>query len=173
MKISIFGMAGTGTSSTGKSLAKDLNYPFISGGDVARMAADKLGITLNAIDELAKTDEKIDIMRDDLLRDFGVTHPNCVIEARLGWFVVPDSFKVKLFCSDEVRYGRIMKREGKSFEQVDEETKHREDAVRERFLKYYGIDFDKETADNRFDLVIDTGEHNLEEVIGIIKERAF
>ncbi|HYC34596.1 MAG TPA: cytidylate kinase family protein, partial [Candidatus Paceibacterota bacterium] len=169
----IFGMAGTGTSSTGKILAKELDYPFISGGDVARMTAQELGITLNEIDELAKTDKKIDVLRDDLLREFGNTHPNCVIEARLGWFVIPDSFKVKLFCSDEVRYGRIMKREGKSLEQVIEETKHREDAIRERFFNHYGIDFDKETGDDRFDLVIDTGLHSLDEVVALIKERAF
>jgi CMP/dCMP kinase len=173
MKITIFGMAGTGTSSTGKQLALGLGYPFVSGGDIARITASELGMTVNEIDELSKTDKKIDILRDDHMREFSQKHANCVIEARLGWFIVPESFKVKLFCSDEVRLERISKREDKSIEQVRQETEHREDAIRERFFNYYGIDFDKETADDKFDLVIDTGKNSLDQVISMIKTEAF
>lgn len=170
MKITIFGMAGTGTSSTGKMLAEKLNYPFISGGDIARMTAEELGMTLNQIDMLSKTEKKYDLMRDERLREFGNTNPNFVMDARLGWYNVPDSLKIKLFCSNEVRIKRIMIRENKSIEQVTKETIEREGAIRERFKAYYDLDFDYETRDEVFDLVIDTGLHNLEEVIKLSLE---
>lgn len=170
MKITIFGMAGTGTSSTGKQLARELDFPFVSGGDMARLVAKELGLDLIELEELSKTDKKYDLLRDERLKQFGVENYNCVVEARLGWYAVPDSFKIKLTCSDEVRLHRIAKREQKSFEQVEQETHEREEAIRERFLHYYNMDFDKETEDENFDLVIDTGKHNLEEVVSIIKD---
>lgn len=168
MKITIFGMAGTGTSSTGKELARQLNYPFISGGDIARSTASELGMTVNQIDILSKEDKKYDLLRDERLKKFGEEHPDCVIEARLGWFNVPDSLKIKLFCSDDVRINRIMVRENKSYDQVLSETMEREGAIRERFKNYYNLDFDKETSDSNFDLVIDTGKYNLVEVLSLI-----
>lgn len=169
MKITIFGMAGTGTSSTGKELAMRLQYPFVSGGDMGRLTASELGVTLNELEELSKKDKKYDLLRDDHLREFGQTHPHCVVEARLGWFNVPDSFKVKLFCDDKTRIERIMRRENKTFEQVQKETVEREGAIRERFKDYYSMDFDRETEDHKFDLVIDTGLHNLNAVLDIIQ----
>ena len=162
-------MAGTGTSSTGKELAIRLGYPFASGGDMGRLTASELGITINELDELSKTDKKYDLLRDEHLRNFGQTHLDCVIEARLGWFNVPDSFKIKLFCDDETRIGRIMKREGKTYKQVQDETMEREHAIRERFKAYYDMDFDRETEDRHFNLVIDTGKHSLEEVLNTIQ----
>ncbi len=171
MKITIFGLAGTGTSSTGKELAVVLGYPFASGGDMGRLTASELGITLNELEELSKKDKKYDLLRDEHLKQFGQTHSNCVIEARLGWFNVPDSFKVKLICPDEVRLVRIMKRENKSLDQVKEETVSREQAIRERFKNYYNLDFDYETRDEVFDLVIDTSQHPIEEVIVMIRQK--
>lgn len=168
MKITIFGMAGTGTSSTGKELAIRLGYPFASGGDMGRLTASELGITINELDELSKTDKKYDLLRDEHLKNFGEEHNKCVVEARLGWFNIPDSFKIKLFCDDETRIGRIMKRENKTFDQVKQETIEREHAIRERFKLYYNMDFDRETEDHHFDLLIDTGKYNLDEVIAII-----
>lgn len=171
MKITIFGMAGTGTSSTGRKLAEDLGYPFASGGDMARKVATELNISLNELEELSKVDKKYDLMRDEYLKKFGQEHEDCVVEARLGWYSLPDSFKIKLFCNDETRIRRIISREQKTYEQVEQETVDRENSIKERFHDYYGMDFEKETSDQNFDLVIDTAKNNLEEVLGIIKKK--
>ena len=173
MKITIFGMAGTGTSSVGKMLAEKLNYPFISGGDIARMTASELNMTVNDIDILSKTDKKYDLLRDERLKKFGKEHLDCVIEARLGWYNVPDSFKIKLTCPDDVRIKRIMNREKKTYEQVWSETIERENAVRERFKAYYNMDFDKETGDSNFDLVIDSSKYGIEQIVEIIKNAIY
>lgn len=164
-------MAGTGTSSTGKKLSDDLGYDFASGGSMAREVAKELDVELNVLEELSKTDSKYDILRDDRLKKFGREHENCVVEARLGWWAVPDSFKIKLVCDDKTRIGRIMVRENKTYEQVLKETIDRENSIRHRFAQYYDMDFDKETEDSKFDLTIDTAKNDLIEVLDIIKKK--
>lgn len=162
-------MAGTGTSSTGKKLAAELGFPFVSGGDMGRLTASELGVSLNELEEMSTQDKKYDLLRDEHLKKFGQENYNCVVEARLGWYVVPDSFKVKLTCSDEVRIARIARREQKSVEQVEQETRAREESIRQRFHDYYGMNFNHATRDEVFDLVIDTGTHDLESVISLIR----
>ncbi len=169
MKITIFGMAGTGTSSTGKLLAERLGYPFVSGGDMGRLTAKELGVSLNELEDLSKKDKKYDLLRDEHLKKFGMENEDAVIEARLGWYSVPDSIKIKLTCPDDVRLKRIADRENKDLAQVEAETVHREKAIKERFKEYYNMDFDRDTADDRFDLVLDTSLADLEGIVlGII-----
>lgn len=171
-KITIFGMSGTGKTSSGKEVAKRLGYEFFSGGDFARETAKKLGLTINELDELSKTDSKYDIERDKVIAEFGKTHDNFVVEARLAWHFIPDSFKICFFCDFDERTQRIASREGKDVEVVREETRHRETSAYERFDKYYGLkDFENE---KHFDVIINTGilsfEEVVEEIMSKIKE---
>ncbi len=165
-KITIFGMAGTGKTSTGKEIAKRLGYKFFSGGDFARATAANLGVTLNEIDELSKHDSKYDIERDRVIVDFGKTHPDFVVEARLAWHFIPDSFRICFKCHFDERTRRIAGREGKDLAQVRAETREREASIYERFDKYYGLkNFEDE---KNFDLIVDTEKNNFNQVVEII-----
>ncbi len=165
-KITIFGMAGTGKTSTGKGVAEKLKYEFFSGGDFARDTAQRLGMTINELDELSETEEKYDIERDKTIEEFGKSNDNFVVEARLGWYFIPDSFKVCFICDFNERVKRIAMREGKDISEVDAETKHRERSIHDRFEKYYGIDDIEDPK--HFDLIIDTQSNSLTEVIDLI-----
>ena len=46
MIITIGGLAGTGTSTTAKTLSQEINIPFISAGDVFRQMAVENNMTL-------------------------------------------------------------------------------------------------------------------------------
>lgn len=165
-KITIFGMAGTGKTSTCREVAKRLGYEFFSGGDFARATAEERGMTINELDELSKTDSTIDIERDNVITEFGKTHDNFIVEARLAWHFIPDSFKICYQCDFDTRTQRIADREKKNIEQVRRETKEREKAIYDRFSKYYGLsDFENE---KNFDLVLDTKRLNYNEVIETI-----
>lgn len=165
-KITIFGMAGTGKTSTCREVAKRLGYEFFSGGDFARATAQKMGMTINELDELSKTDSKIDIERDRVITEFGKTHNNFLVEARLAWHFIPDSFKICYKCDFDTRTNRIADREKKDIAQVRRETEEREKAIYDRFAKYYGIaDFEDE---DHFDLVLDTKQLNYNEVVDTI-----
>lgn len=153
-KITVFGLAGTGKGTVCKILCERLGYKSFSGGDFARATATKMGVTLLELDEMSKTDKSIDIERDKVLSDFGKSNDNFVVEARLAWYFIPDSFKICFVCDFDERTRRVAQREHKDIELVRAETIQREKSIYERFDKYYGI---KDlVSESNFDLIIDT-----------------
>lgn len=153
-KITIFGMAGVGKGTTAKLLAEKLGWEALSGGDAFRAMAEEEGMTLQEFEEASKTDERFDLKLDKWVENYGKGHENFVFEARLAWHFILDSFKVKLVCEDNERFRRMQEREGKSIERIKEETEHREDAITERYEKYYGLT--NWSDDSNFDLIVDT-----------------
>ncbi len=165
-KITIFGLAGTGKTTTGKLLSQSLNYEYMSTGNMFRKYAEELGITLNELEEISMKDSKYDLELDKKVEIYGKTHQDFVFESRLAWHFIPDSFKIKLDCPFDERTQRVANREEKDLTVAREETIHREEKIRTRYEMYYGIkNFDD---DNNFDLVIDTQINNAEQVVDII-----
>lgn len=172
MKITIGGLSGTGTSSIGKALAKHFNYDFVSGGDFARQLAASFGMTVEERDKFTlenhinTDDEQIDGMQ----KFFGDNKNNFILEARLGWYNVPDSFKIKLSCEDDVRFKRTSRNDPnrmstkiEDFEATKIKSLEREENHRARIERIYGI---KDLNDNsHFDVVIDTTNLSFEEVL--------
>ncbi len=169
MKITIFGLAGTGKSSTGKLLAEKLGFVFLSSGNLFRKMAEEHNMTLQEFEELSNNNSKFDIELDQRIKKFGEENDNFVVESRLAWHFIPDSFKVMLDCPLDVRISRIAEREKKSFDVVRGETSFRENMITTRYKVYYDIDFGNVIKEkNTFDLVIDTEKNNIEEVVSII-----
>lgn len=165
-KISIFGFAGTGKTTAGKLLAEKLGYNYVSTGNMFRAKASVLGITLQELEQKSELDESFDRELDKETEDFGKNNNNFVIESRLAWHFVPDSFKIMFDCDFDVRIFRISDREHKDFEQVKMETLEREESIKERYKRYYGINCvdDKEN----FDLIIDTTNITPETIVEIM-----
>ncbi|OGF83055.1 hypothetical protein A3B18_02590 [Candidatus Giovannonibacteria bacterium RIFCSPLOWO2_01_FULL_46_13] len=161
-KITIFGLAGTGTSSTGKMLAEKLGYTFMSSGNMFRKMAEETNHTLKELEELSKKESKYDIELDQKIKKFGEENNNFIVESRLAWYFIPDSLKIKLTCDFDARIERIANREGISAQEAKEHTIHREEAIFERYARYYGItDF----SDDKFDLVINNTDIPLSGVV--------
>lgn len=165
-KITIFGLAGTGKSTTAKLLVMKLGYELMSTGNMFRGYADELGMTLNRLEELSETDDKYDRKLDANTEEYGRMHNNFVFESRLAWHFIPDSFKIKLDCNFDTRLQRIANREDKPFVQVKKETMHRESLITKRYEQYYGI---KDFASNEnFDFIVDTERNDAHQVVDII-----
>ncbi len=172
-KISIFGLAGTGKTTAGRLLAEKVSYRYISTGNMFRDKALSMGITLQELEKISNDNPNFDKDLDKQTEDFGKSNDDFVIESRLAWHFVPDSFKIKLDCDFDVRIGRIAKREGKDFEKVKSETMERESLIRERYKAYYGIqDFEN---DSNFDFIIDTTsimpDEIVQNIINVLKEK--
>ena len=170
MKVTIFGLEGTGTSSAGKRLAKEMNWEFKSSGNMMREMAEKEGITLEQFNtrriEIMKEtgDDSSDREIDDHIKEYGEMNNSFVFESRLAWFLIPDSFKIKLVCSDEVRSSRVASRDGVSLKEAHENNIRRQKENKEAYeMMYKKIVYPPE--DSVFDLIIDTGEKDLEEVV--------
>ncbi len=154
MKVTIFGLAGTGTSTVGKALAAKLDYKFLSAGDIFRKRASELGLTLPEFHNLAVNDPSVDKECDDEIKSFGENNDNFVVESRLAWHFIPDSIKIKLNTDFDTRISRVAERDWLLFKIAKEHILSREKADNERYQKFYGIHNMEE--DEHFDLVIDT-----------------
>jgi len=169
MKITIFGLAGTGKSTAGKMVALKLDYDYMSTGNIFRDMARDHNMTLNEFEEFTKTDEKYDRNLDEItVTNYGKENDNFVFESRLAWHFIPDSIKIRLFCDDDTRMQRIANRENKNFEQVVGETKEREKIIYEKYKKLYGLE-NINNPDN-FDLNIDTTTNDANKVVEMILE---
>lgn len=166
--ITISGKPGSGKSSTAERVAELLGYTRYSSGDMVREMIRKKHLTLAEFNKLASDKPEFDHHIDAELRRLR-TSKDVVIDSRLGFYWIPESFKVFLWLNNEVAMARIYRdvnfnsgrtNVGEStgdmssvFDQVEERS-HNE---RTRFRKLYGVNpFD--TA--HFDLVIDTSRHS-------------
>jgi cytidylate kinase len=172
--ITIAGSLGSGKSSTANRIAEILGYSRASTGDFSRAIADSRGISLGELNALAETDPSIDIELDNLNRSVGEKQ-NVVLDSRLGFYFVPDSFKVFLKVDPSVAAERILNdakvnpnRQKEvlggfdSAESVIKGITERRASEKKRYQEAYGIA--DNTAPENFDLVIDTAVMPLEEV---------
>lgn len=164
MKITIGGMPGSGKSVVGKFIADKLGYGFYSIGSIRRELAQKRGMTINEFNAL---DEDTDKYVDDFQKELGKTKDNFVVEGRLSYHFIPDSFKLYFDCDLKVAAARIFKAsrpsedKGKSAKETYEKLKERIDSDCRRYGRRYSLDcYEK----SQFDCVVDTTNLGLEEV---------
>ena len=170
MKITISGKPGSGKSTVAKRLAKKLGLKHYSMGDLQRKYAKEKGLTIEELGELEAKDDKID---RDLDSYQSKLKGNFIIDGRMSFHFIQDSFKIFLDCNKDEGAKRIFsdtttgkrdssERKTKSLEESKEILVNREEVNRKRFLKYYKGDFlDKKN----YDLVVDTTKLNKEDVV--------
>lgn len=170
MIISISGTPGSGKSTIAKALAEDLGLEHFSTGDFARKLAEREGLSLKQLSELAETDPSVDREIDDMTRELA-SKDGFIIDSRLAFHFLPSSLKLFVKCSPEIATRRIFRDalEGKrnvegisSFEQALAATKNRFDSEMLRYRKYYGLDY---TDESQYDIVIDTSDMTKEQAI--------
>ena len=163
MKITIFGLAGSGTSTVGKQFATDLGYTYVSSGDMMRAKAKEQGLTLEQYHELCMADSKYDCELDDELKKFGEENNNFVVESRLAWHFIPDSIKIKLVTDFKVRVKRLAERDGLSFKDAEKHVIAREKTDDSRYKKFYGIE--NINDGNHYDFVVETSTITPEQIV--------
>lgn len=168
MKITIFGLAGSGTSTIGKMLAEKTDSTFMSSGNILRSWAEESGYTIYEFeDKVVKKDHSFDMKLDKKVEEFGAKNDNFIFESRLAWHFIPDSFKIYLYCDDTQRYNRIQKREGGFLDEIITKTQKREDDLVLRYSEVYP-DITFPPTDDSFDLVINATTITPDEILEII-----
>lgn len=172
--ITIAGSLGSGKSSTANRLAALLGYTRASTGDFMRQMAYDRGISLGELQKLAENDSSIDHAIDaqtTALKD----KKDIILDSRLGFHFLPDSFKVFLTLPTDIAAKRILqdalsnpnrhKETDGGFQTVEEITtaiEARRESEQKRYREIYGIENSTDSAN--FDLVINTGDYDLETV---------
>lgn len=169
--ITIAGGVGSGKSSTARKVAEALAYEHFSSGDLFRKIARNRGLSIEALNVTAEEQQDIDHEVDRLLQKIGKEKHHLVIDSRLAYHWIPESFKVFLALDRDTAAERIfnqLQNEGRasehalSVEEVRGNIGIRVESERKRYQALYGIDVTDTAA---FDLVIDTKTNHLDEVV--------
>ena len=168
MKITIFGLAGSGTSTIGKMLCEHLWYDFMSTGNIFRSFAADAGIDLYTFENtIAKHDINFDKKLDAYAAEYGEKNNNFVFESRLAWYFIPDSFKIYLDCNKDERYRRIHNREWGNLDEIVTNNSRRESELELRYSQVYPEILFPPKKGN-FDLYIDASSISPEEILSQI-----
>ncbi|MFT5849720.1 MAG: cytidylate kinase [Patiriisocius sp.] len=166
--ITLSGKPGSGKSSTSDKVAEMLGYTRYSSGDFVRNIVKKKRITLAQFNQMAASNHALDEEIDEELRKLR-DQKDIVIDSRLGFYWIPESFKVYLDLDMDVATVRIYKdaisNEGRSdgaglagsIADVQKQVQSRLNNEKRRFKSMYGVDPYKNT---NFDLVINTARHS-------------
>lgn len=166
--ITISGKPGSGKSSTADRVAELLGYTRYSAGDFVRATLQKKKLSLKQFNQQALTDHTVDSIIDAYLRKLR-EQSDIVIDSRLGFYWIPESFKVYLDLDIDVATARIFKDQtGNSNRSVEESANHsiqdvqkhvraRVNTEMRRFKSMYGVNpYDT----SHYDLIINTARHS-------------
>lgn len=166
--ITLSGKPGSGKSSTADRVAEMLSYTRHSSGDMVRKILAQKGLTLAEYNAKAKDDHSLDTTIDEMLRSLRDKN-DIVVDSRLGFYWIPESFKVYLDLDMEVATARIYKdavsnvgrsKTGEGVSNLGDVAKQVNQRMRDeqiRFRELYHVDpYDP----IHFDLIIDTSRHH-------------
>lgn len=168
--ITISGKPGSGKSSTADKVAELLGYTRHSSGDVVRKFVAEHDITLQAYNDQAHQNHDLDAKVDEALRDLR-DKKDIIVDSRLGFYWIPESFKVYLDLDLDTATARIYKDitdrhhevagKSTSLSAVAQEVRERMNIEQRRFKSMYGVDpFNLE----HFDLIVNTSRHDPQSV---------
>jgi len=167
MIIAISGFHGTGKSTVGKLVAESLGIKYYSTGQAFRDLANKKKMSLEEFTKYVEDHPEIDKELDNRIVD-KAKEGDILIDSQLSGHILNAiaDFKVHLICSIDSRVKRMMERDKSSFIEKLNETKLREKSELDRFYKLYNIDLsDKDTINELHDMVINTENLTIEEVV--------
>lgn len=170
--ISISGDLASGKGTVSEILMEKLGHGIYRNGEYFRKLAKESNKSLQEFSEYVAKHPEIDIEIENSAKKHAEKNDNFIIDARLGWYAVPESFKVylKVDINEAAKraYNDEKRKDLENFKSVEEHKQaliERTNSENSRYLKLYGVD---RTDMNNYDLVIDTTEMTPIEVADLI-----
>jgi cytidylate kinase len=168
--ISLTGDLGSGKSTVSNILLKRLNYNYIYTGKIQREIADRYKMTTLELNKYSETHPEIDSEIDSTFKSLN-NSTNLIVDSRLAWFFIPESFKVFLKTNLVVSVNRISGDNQRGNERYASKEEAYNDIVarkaseNKRYMDLYGADCSDVL---HFNLIIDTSFITPEKVADII-----
>ncbi len=166
-KITITGDLGSGKSVVSKLLQAQLGFEIYSTGKVQREIAARYNMSTLELNQYAENHPEIDKEIDSAFAQLNDRPEGLIVDSRLAWFFMPNSFRLYLRVPVEIAAERIMgdpTRKGEqyaSLAQAVADISARKQSENRRFLDKYNAD----CADmGNFDCVTDTNGRSPEAV---------
>ena len=166
--ISLTGDLAAGKSRVADLLQKELNYPIYRNGERFRAMAVEMGMNVTEFGFYVKEHPEIDKQLVANATEYAKTNDNFIIDAKMGWYAIPESFKVYLKVDKDEGARRAfedtLRKKSENFSTVEEYKKDMErryQSENERYYMLYGV---KRDDMSNYDLVIDTTNLSIDEV---------
>ena len=170
----IAGDLASGKSRVTDILRQDLNYEIYRNGEYVRKLAKEKGLNITSFNEYLKDHPEIDQQIEKSAAEYAKTHDNFIIDARLGWYAVPQSFKVYLKVDLDVAAKRAFydkaRKSSENFDTLEEQKndlQKRYELENERYWELYRV---RKEDESNYDLVIDTTNLTAEQTADIIEK---
>lgn len=143
-KISLAGDLGSGKSTVAKILVDRLGMEYYSTGSICREVAARHGMTVVEMNKYMETHPELDKEIDDGLRALSDVDKPLLIDSRMAWHFVRDTFRVYLSTETAVSAARIFGagRSEEHFETVEEteqKIRERRESEKKRYMELYGV----------------------------------
>lgn len=175
MIITITGKPCSGKGTVSKMFCQKYNFEYICTGDMFRALAKENGFDNILTFQLNEDIKKIDALVDNQIIDIGKNRmsENIVIDSRLAWHFIPQSFKVFIDVDLNVAAKRLLEanRENENVNTIEESKQaleHRWKIENERYQELYATN---NLNLNNYDLVISSNNKTPEEIVEIIYQR--
>lgn len=166
--ISLSGELASGKGTVSNILKQKLGYTIYKNGDYFRKLAKESGMDVTTFNKYVEDHPEIDMQIENSAAEYAKEHDKFVIDARLGWYAVPESFKVYLTVDLDVAARRAFedaeRKDTEKFNSVEEQKadmKKRYELENARYYNLYNVR--KEDLSN-YDLIIDTTNESPETV---------
>ncbi|MDZ4820957.1 MAG: cytidylate kinase family protein, partial [Planctomycetota bacterium] len=156
--LTVSGLIGSGKTSVCRELSALTGWRVISAGTILRRMAEARGLSVIELNEIAKTDESIDKLIDDQLISLRASREPLIVDSRLAWHFIPNSYKIHLVVDTSIAAERVFRaqRSDESYATPGDAyaaNAQRQTIENERFKQYYGIDCEDW---RNYDLILDS-----------------
>jgi cytidylate kinase, putative len=174
IKISITGDLGSGKSTVCKLIMEKYGIKIYSIGSIQRSLAQKYNMSILDFNKYMETHTEIDEEIDNELTEIGKRDEDMILDSRMAWHFVPQSFKVYLAVDISIAAKRICAMDRgnveaySSLEDAKEKILQRKSSENYRYLSKYKVDC---SIMKNYDLVIDTSELSPQQIADIIMKK--
>lgn len=170
--ITIAGDHASGQGTLSNNLQTKLGYEIYRNGQYVRKLASEKGMSIVDFQIYLNEHPDLDRTIEKSAADYASTRNNLIIDAKLGWYAIPDSFKIYLKVDLEVSAKRAFKDASRkntepfaSLEEAKDKIMYRHNEETNRWQEEYGVNRDDMS---NYDLVIDTTNLTPEEVCNMV-----
>jgi CMP/dCMP kinase len=147
--VAIGGPPGSGKTTAARRVADALGLELKSAGEAFRAEAARRGMDLDAFGRYAEAHPEVDRELDARMQS--LARPGVLLDGRIqGVLCRRNGIPVRsvvVTAEEAERVRRVARRDRQSVEQAARHVRAREASERTRYLRFYGIDLDREPAD--------------------------
>lgn len=156
--LTVSGLIGSGKTSVCREVSQLTGWRVISAGTILRRMAEERGLSVIQLNEIAKSDKSIDKLIDDQLIALQASPDSLIVDSRLAWHFIPNSYKIHLVVDTSIAANRVFNAQRSDESYSTPADAYSANATRqtienERFQQYYQIDCEDW---RNYDLVLDS-----------------